>query len=347
MSGLASFSKEEINYILEFEKILKDLTPSLFDAARRRRMDLELLSGIVLRAPSILNDLGLGGYKRNEESLVRAINDRGLADMNRQPTKAVLGFSFSISKLHYYGLLHRIAQKYSEELRGFFFFIERAYRDQLFSLMAEQLFRKMLEEPNPGAKWSINIARDLVHLWEYRFTEKEILFAPFVESLWDIRGDLVSKLGTLLGASELFELTINLPEVWSEFINSETSNFRTVLALEEFLFELDFEEIGFLRKQMELNRIAAISREDLPSLLSPFKDRNERTGLTKDKKHRITDLPANSLYNSFLRRCKNAEVRKIRGAEGPWETVEECFVKFYYSTEAVWEEDFVVDSHFN
>jgi len=335
MSESVSFSKEEIKYIFEFENILRKLTPSLYDAARRRRKDLELLSGIVLRAPSILNDLGLGVYRRNKESLVRAIYNKGLADMNRQPTKAILGFSFSISKLHYYGLLHRIAHKYPEELRGFLFFIERAYRDQLFSLMAEQLYRKMLEQPNPGANWSLNVARDLVHLWEYRFTGKEIMFAPFIENLWNIRGDFVSRLGTLLGASELFELTVKLPDVWSQFINSEISNIRTVLALEEFLFELDFEEIKFLRKQMDQHRIAAISREDLPSLLSPFKSKKDQSDLDKEKRQSIANLPANSLYNSFLRRSKNAEIRRIRRVEGPWETVEECFVRFYYSAGAV------------
>ncbi len=316
-----AFSSEEKVFIDSLEEALYGMGSPFCDLMEQRRSDLDQLAGIVRRAPSLMKDLDLSRQERNGESLSRVLYNKGVLEINRQPTKAVIGYSFTVSRLHFFGLIRKICYKFRDELGNFREQAENLYGKELFSIMAEELYRCVLNRSSLDAPWSARVSRALVNLWEYRLSDKDISFAPFVQSLWNVRKQLVPVLGTLMGSYELLCLSFQLSAVWSDFLSRRIEDQKRNQALEEFLFDLSFEELGSLRIIMKEERLNAISREDADRLLG--RKLNER----------LDELPANQLYESFLLRSRNSQIRYYRQSAGPWKTIEEYFVEYYYTLE--------------
>lgn len=328
MTRLSAFSQSEEAFLQKLYPRLKQLSPPLHKAATGRHQDLDMLAGIVRRAPSLSKDLGIGSEKRNTGSMSCALFENSLGAIHRIPTKAAVGYSFSISKLHFYGLIRRLVAKYPGELDEFGREADRRYSKLLFLLMAEELYEHMLSKGIENRPWNVHVSEQLIRLWEFRSSDEPVDFAPFIRKLWNARKQVTPTLGTLMGSVELLCLSFQLPAIWSDFLTRELGDQARNEALEEFLFDLSFEELSYLRKEMKQKKIHAVSRQEAHRILS----RQSETDSSGIEEH---ELPSLALYRSFLRRKQDANRRAWAMLEGPRKTIEEYFVEYFYTAASV------------
>jgi hypothetical protein len=120
---------------------------------------------------------------------------------------------------------------------------------------------------------------------------------------------------------ELMRLSVMLPPVWLDFISDTAGSIAIVSALEEFIFDLSFEELTILRKKMEESHISLIDRNTAWLMLD---------------KHEAAAVDANAalaLYKSYMNRQQLAKRRTILSAEGPHKSLEEYFLIHLLSSE--------------
>ncbi|ADK82588.1 hypothetical protein [Sediminispirochaeta smaragdinae] len=317
METIEIFSAHERRLLRNIEENMQGRSPALSALVEQRKQDLWQLAGIIERSPSLTGDLGISGEVRTRGSLTRRLCDRGLLQVTNLPTKAVLGYGFTVTKLHFFGLLRKIGRKTGlpfQELQE----LDEIYSMILFTLMAEELYKQMLSKERADRPWIPHIAKELLSLWEYRFEAKTVDFALFLRDLWVARQHIVPALGTLQGTVELLRLSMRLPLFWGNFIESLHTDPSILPALEEFLFNLSHEEITLLRSVMKEKKLTAIDRKQARELL----------GKEEEQEH---ELPALQLYRSFLQRQQLTQLRRCRNTDGPRRSIEE-YLLIYLKT---------------
>jgi len=308
VSDIIPFTKQELELIAQCRELLHVHDPNLAASLLDSKVeDLEMLAGIVGRSASITADLGLSSNPRSLETLAAKLINQGIEEVVNLPAKASLGRSYSISKLHLY-----------QEKR-----ILSCYYAILFSLMAEDLFISIISDSRGHENWTRRATRDLIMMWEKRSNAQADSFAPRMQHLWEIRNTLVPVLGTLLGTSELFQLSFRLPPTWQDFLQERGKDKEVVYALDEFLFSLSYEQLKNLRAIMEAEGISAVSREEAHLLLK-LRPSQLLEGPNAN------DLPAIRLYRSFLRRNTLAKLRRDSDRPGPRCTLEQHLLLYLW-----------------
>lgn len=328
MMEIRTFIRNETHLLDDFERILRQKDPPLADTLRTLRDDIETLASIVSRSPSPTRDLLEKGGVRNLESLAGKLCDRGVDQVVDLPAKAVLGNGFTVSKLHLFGLLFKLTltiadlEKYRPQT-------EQIHTEILFDLMAENLYSTILTNSTPNDIWAPRAARELIHLWDYRTSPNCGAFAPAIQELWRARYTIVPVLGTLLGTFELMRLSAQLPAVWLSFLSQPESPLMG-MALEEFLFDLDFEDILWLRAYMADHGLSAVDRKTAFSILE-----SQRAPKSSNTLGVAFSPEAESggmqLYRSYLKRQKMARSRQLKALPGPYRTLEELFVTYLFT----------------
>lgn len=322
MHEILTFSREELQLLKDVKRILKETNSALAAVVKRQAEDLELLAAIVNRAPSptrnLLDELG----QRDLNSLTLKMVNQGVDQVVNQPAKAVLGRGFTVSKLHLFGLLSKLTNS-EESLFTYRWEVEEMYSDILFTLLAEDLYSSILANSDAEDPWVKGAAKELVEMWDYRTSANKEAFAPHIRTLWRARQTIVPVLGTLMGTIELMRLSSNLPEVWLSYLSATASEIGTTYALEEFLFDLSYEQIVKLRSYMAKERLAAISRQSAGEILERL---HLDTASAENNLNTPTESQGMQLYRSFLRRNQRAMIRRYRQSEGPFRTLEEYFV---------------------
>ena len=189
---------------------------------------------------------------------IAKLSNQGIEEVVNLPAKASLGRSYTISKLHLYGFLRKIAQM-QEYLSVHRERILVCYHAILFSLMAEDLYISIISDSLGNEEWARRATKDLVLMWEQRSNAQADSFAPLMQQLWEVRHTLVPVLGTLLGTVELLQLSFRLPPMWHDFLHDRGKDEEVVYALDEFLFSLSYEQLNNLQEIMQEQLLTAFS----------------------------------------------------------------------------------------
>lgn len=295
--------------------ILKKHNSSSADLVEFQVKQVRDLAQLVDAASSPLKNLLEIDEKRNIDSLVEKICTQGLSLALDIPSKAHLGHTFTLLKLHLFGLLLKLIPTI-EELREVSKEVEEEYNDLVFILMAEDLYSNIVSQKNVEKEPLKEAAKELITLWDKRTSGYLSTFGRSIRQLWQARNTLVPVLGTLLGTMEIMKLSSNVPKVWFDFLTNINSNIEVAYALEEFLFDLTYEELKELREYMNKENIRVVNRSSAYHILKK-QDTKE-----KDCYSSLT------LYKSFKERQQIAIIRGYKESHGPKMALEEYFVLY-------------------
>lgn len=323
------FSTDEETLLAELEEYLLQRGSSLVNLLRRRRTDLCSLAELISRSPSMIRELGLNGEKRNICTLTQKLCRTGLEQVVNLPTRAVLGYGFTVSKMHLFGLIRKLTWK-EADLLSLRERAEEVYSGILFSLMVEELYKTILSSVNENCSWSGRVAAELIRLWEYRVSPNTKSFASYVQDLWISRKRIIPILGTLQGTVELLRLSLELPEVWIDFLGQDDLMPFLLPSLEEFIFDLPYEQINCLRSMMKAEGIAAIDHQDADDFIKRSSDVDQPSYAVFKNSGKPAAV---QLYKSFLLRTQNARTRRLRHDVGPHRSLEEHFFLFLLNRE--------------
>ncbi|WP_039914751.1 hypothetical protein [Treponema phagedenis] len=281
-----------------------------------RIMDLERLAVSISRYPPIDERSVLAGEARSAQTLIDTLctlsPDERLLSM---PTKAVLGKGFLVAKLHTFSAITKMAMNaYLEEKD--IIELRQAILHIVFVLMAEDVYTALLDNQKLDTAIKKEVAESLTELWEHRLDDRAADFTPVLNKVWLARNKIAPNFGSMLGASELFLLSMELDELWEEFMIQKLPDPEVGQALEEFLFGISYEEINFIRKELKKNGVSAIGRDEVYRLIGK-------------SAYMEADDPK-SFYASFIKRKTNADARLRLTIEGPKRTLEDYYIQFTF-----------------
>jgi hypothetical protein len=185
----------------------------------------------------------------------------------------------------------------------------------IYTQLAEELLLALLRKPNISPHIKRRAAVQLIAVWDNATLEIDD-FCPLLESAWHARNRVSVGLGSLLGATEYFQLVKEdcEPEFFDFFARDEVSEEENQ-AFTEFLFGLTWEELAILRDKMKEEGIDACSEAWASQVLGR---RIEHDCARED--HNEIDPVA--LYRSYQRRQLAADFRILAGTPGPKRTAE-------------------------
>lgn len=192
--------------------------------------------------------------------------------------------------------------------------------ETVYLKLAEEVLLSLTAREDVPTKVQRVAASHVIQLWND--TEISVgQFCPLLESAWQARSAIYPHFGSLLGTSEMLSLAMqNVDERVLQHFCSDDSTAPERGSFEEFLFDMTFEELAFLRTQMEQFQTPVVSREWVETTLNrsvePFNQFDPMT-----------------LYRSYYRRHFAADSRRTRDASGPQHTAE-AYLMIYLLKEA-------------
>jgi len=279
-------------------------------------LNIRRLSEVFYGYPSILDPRGSGEERQSVETLVDTLFHGGIDHTVLLPTKVVVGRSFMIAKFNLFGYLRKLGDGYG---------VCAEYRDELqslweaviFSLLLEDVYQVIIERRSYDDTMRRRAAVDLIHLWDHRFDQKVNEYAPTLVELWSVRRRLVPVFGTLMGTMELLRLSSLLPEGWYGFLERHGDDEEVILALEEFLFGLSYEDLCRVREDMARRGISAINREELGNIPGIETD----SGVDD-----MSYLDPREMYRFYQDRMRRGHRRETSATPGPTRTIEELLL---------------------
>ena len=266
MRQISTFTKSESDLLDRCEVILGESSKTLFSHIQALRSDVKLLSEIANRSPSPNLDFNGQPDGRSWRTLSEKLKNQGIDAVVNLPVKAVVGRSFLVSKLHFFGFLEKISHEQSS-LSLLHQALEDRYHNTLFDLMADDLYISVISESKGDEIWLHRATEELIKMWDYRTSVNKSEFAPNLRKLRIVRHTIVPVLGTLIGTIELMRLSFGLSSVWHSFIISQAKIEGMTHVMEEYLFSLSYEQIQILRGYMHDQGVSAISRVQARKLL--------------------------------------------------------------------------------
>ena len=261
--------------------------------------------------PSVFGSEKIGKTTRTLETLINRVMSLDLSDHTLYiPTKAVLGRSFVSAKINFLYMLRYLADS-SMRLKRYVSSLNRRITVCIFSLMSEEVFFSIVSDQEIPLEIRRKAALLLIDIWEYRLGRDITDYAPILNSLWFARKKVCPVYGSLMGLTELHQMAKEIDSVWFLFLKDRESREDIFEALEEFLFNLTFEEIRYLREHMQTQDLHLLNRKKVESVLG--------------KKHfypDFDDADPRKMYTFFEQRKLNAEQRRFAGSIGPHRTIE-------------------------
>ncbi len=318
MHKISAFTQEEASLIEKSAEVFKESGKDIYSSFISQKKDLALLAELVSRTPSLRSSERHGMSKRDISTMAETLSQTGTANPLLIPTRATMGRCFTLTKINFfYFLLKVISAK--EEKKLLAGEIQYCCDRLVFSLMAEEAYEAIIENSFTSPKIIKAAADELSYLWEYRMDRNLDSFSPPLMSLWKERCRAVPVLGTLQGTIEIIRLSMNLPDIWGDFLSDAANRNSIEQALEEFVFGLSYEEIRHLRKMMQDLKISALDRGKAVDILKKEKIYREKQGI-------FLHGDAREIYSFFHTRLENTVRRKLKETDGPRQTIEELFL---------------------
>jgi hypothetical protein len=313
MKNIIHFSDNETNLVYEIinrlraENKIKEILQ-----IENNKNALQQIANAISLYPSILKEQHLGTTKRSVETLVHSLCEEEKIDLRlHMPTKALLGNAFLIAKINFFYMLMYTTSEIPDFGNTNKTLI-KIMTNHVFTLTAEEVFLSIIEDKKVKKEIKIKAGYLLANIWEYRFDHGVREFAPILSNIWRARGTLVPTYGTMLGFSELFKISEKIEPAFFEFLQSEDLSDEEIHAIEEFIFDLSFEETKLIKERMLQKSKHVISKSDV----------NEILGDNRAYPHYNTNDPR-ELYRSFTDRKANSKHRAKSNFDGPQKTIEE------------------------
>lgn len=267
--------------------------------------------------PTILGTQSIGRSSRSIATLVDSLCVQDITDTVLDiPTKAILGKGFSMSKVNFFFMLLYVSREnnFEESVHSR---IMDVVSNNIYTMMAEEVFLAIISDKEIDYHLRSNAAYLLANIWEYRLDHGVREFAPILNNIWRAREEVQVAYGTMLGFSEILQLSEHSDPVWFDYLQREELTDEEVHSLQEFLLGLTFEEMQDLQKYMRKRNIRLLSAEEIDQYLG-----NARTYPDYQK------ADPKDFYRSFRHRKNNATFRQRAGLPGPRKTIEEYIMSF-------------------
>ncbi len=316
MEGIVILTENERRAVESCLSLTERGDPAYASRIRSNLEALDELAQAISRYPSVLGSQELGNRPRSPETLVRRLcaGSRFRRTLHI-PTRAVLGKSFLIAKINFLSMLSYVFDLFENVAEV------DAVRDlnvgNIFALMNEDVFLAILESDAAEPELKEKAAYELINVWEGRLSGRHTEYAAALFSMWYARRDLRPIFGTLMGTSEILQLSGRIHPVWFDFLSEGTGTAGLAEALEEFIFNLSYEDLKTVRAEMQSRGLSAVTPLEAAALIG-------RSGMLSD----FSDTDPRELYASFQERRSNAGFRRRAGIPGPTGTIEEYFVSF-------------------
>ncbi len=259
------------------------------------------------------------GQARTKEVLVKRLCHPDL-DLNLDlPGKAVVARAFLFAKIEFLRTaliaLNAIEPNQAERINDS---IDKELRLAIYTLLGQEVLLSLLPGGNDVA---VKAAKQLITLWD-NASLAIADFCPMLEAVWSSRANAFPTMGSLVGASEYFELVAKgCPNSFLHFFTRDDVEEAEAAAFQEFLFELTYEELGYVRSEMEQRGVSVAS----PTWCSQLLNRVLRTN----------SQDAIGCYNEFGRRMRAAKSRALNNRPGPRKTAEAYMMTFLLQQQAL------------
>ena len=316
---MLELNAEEKDLVNEVEVFLNSKDSKECELVKRRFECLNALGMAISQYPSIRDTQKLRGVLRNEEQLLESLCSIAASSrLLHTPAKVVATRSYLVAKFQAFSLLHIL----SGEEKRFFLPLRKIILAIIHTLMAEEVYFSCLDDSDFSHEIKLNIANDLISLWDSGTDPNTVRHLQTLDSLWTARDSSPPAFGTMNGTSELLRITIDLGKDWEEFLIAHMQVSETRWALEEFLFGLSYEEINSVRLKLNTFGINAVSHDEIPQYLG-----SESTyGIINSSDFR-------AIYDFYVDRRDAARLRQRLSVPGPSRTLEEIFIKFRIARE--------------
>ncbi len=318
MCSIIVFSSEEQEIVEAVLLFLEKTSPRKALAVKEQMEALLDLGRGISRYPSVVGTQSLESSTRSLTTLIdRLCGWDDSAELMNLPTKAVLGRGFLVGKINFLSMLLYLAIA-SEDLMPLSDVLTRILSMNVFTLLSEEVYVSILEDPYIEEPMKRLAGRELAHVWDSRLHSNVEDYAPLLASLWYARKDMKPVFGSMLGMSELYTLSMSLDPQWLSCLMAYKDDSDFLDALEEFLFNLTYEEIQLIRDHIEKRDVKSVGREEIGEILG-----RPRTYSDFDE----TD--PREMYRFFMQRKKTVSYRrKLPEAAGPRRTLEEHLILY-------------------
>jgi hypothetical protein len=281
---------------------------------RQRFEALRALEDAVSRFPSAREVQMAGGTHCEGEDIIEFLS--AFAPSSRllhTPTKIVAARSFLVAKCHAFSLVAGLVK----DREAFYIPLRRIILSLVCTLMAEEVYFSCLDDPVFPKNLKMQIANDLISLWDTGADPRIIRNLSDLEALWRARDETPPCFGTMDGSSELMRISLDMGVDWNAFLVEQVSVNETRWALEEFLFGLSYEEILEVRSRLTRFGILAVDHAEVRSYLG------SKPGYTIAK-----NADPRAIYDFYIDRRDAAAFRRQSAAPGPRRTLEELYLKY-------------------
>jgi len=286
---------------------------------KRRFECLNNLGAAISQYPSVRETQRLRGVQRSEEELLKALcSFASPSHLLHIPARVVAARSYLVAKFQAFSLLHRLVGDQEDFYRP----LRQVSLSVIHTLMAEEVYFSCLDDPGFSQEIKLNLAYDLISLWDSGTDPRTVHHLPALDALWTARDSSPPSFGTLNGTSELLRITMIMGADWQEFLVAHVSINETRWALEEFLFGLSYEEINSVRERLIKFGINAVGHDEIPSYLGS----RPAYGIINSSDYR-------AIYDFYVDRRDAARFRQRLTVPGPGRSIEEIYLKYRIAQE--------------
>ena len=295
---------------------IKAMDPEKAENFQERLDSLELLAQAVAKFPSLLERHELIGGTRTPTSLIDSLIDHQDAGdaILQLPSKAMLGKGLLVAKMHTFSAFAKYTH-HIPELKKYSKSFDTETVSSMYSLLIEDVYLNLIRDSSQPMEFRREWALSLLLLWEHWNDQGSAQVAPVLESVWMARRRLAPAFGTMMGTSELLQISMQMDDQWIAFIKQKLGDSGVSQAMEEFLFGISYEQINTLRTILREKGIPAIGRDEVSKFLG---------------EHVKSDagLDYRDFYAKYTVRRDNARSRTRLKLNGPHKTLEDYFIQF-------------------
>ncbi len=316
-TGITILTKNQEQLVKQLLNELHKSAPGRVEHLEERLRKVEKLAQDIALFPSLLERTETNTSVRTPEELVESLvsyHEEG-DTLLQLPSKATLGKSFLVTKIHTFYSMYKLARDFTDMDEK----LVKTYIDETISmmltLMAEDVYMDIIRDEVIAKDLRREMALSLIILWEHRSDQTISDIAPVLQSVWEARRKIAPIFGTMMGTSELMQVSMQMDVQWVQFMKGRLSDPDVSQAMEEFLFGISHEQIQRLKAILKEQGVKNIGRDEVSSYLG------ERVK---------TDIAADyrDFYLLFTVRRDNARVRARLHFDGPKHTLEDHFIRF-------------------
>ena len=315
-TGLAVLTPNEEELYKKMLSFLRKTSPESVSTVEHSLKELQILSASIDQFPSLLEKQTLTGGVRTPKLLIQSlIKHQSQGDnMLHLPSKATLGKGFVVAKIHRFSSMAKLVSRLNapEDLVSS---LNLATMTLLLTLMAEDVYLNLISDKDEPMNFREEWAQSLLLIWDDRKDLTIESIAPVLQQVWLARRKLAPAFGTMMGTSELLQISMQMDETWVKFIKQKLSTPGVNQAMEEFLFGISYEQIQTLRSILKEKGIPAIGRDEV----SQFLDEHVKADAGLDYR---------DFYTLYTVRRDNCLARQRLKIDGPKKTLEDYFMQF-------------------